>query len=128
MQQLLEKQLNKRGYYQSEINRGFLTHHWRLGYFLLCVDDFGVKYFFEHNAEHLMTVLRYHYKISHDWRIKWYLGMDLDWDYDHRKVHLSMLSYVTDAHKRLERANPHKLKHQPYPYIKPNYDAKAQYA
>ena len=100
MQQLLEKQLNKQGYQQSEINPGFWTHDWRLIYFSLCIDEFGVKYFFEHNAEHLMRVLRDHYKISHDWRIKSYLELDLDWDYNHLMVQFSMLSYVTVGHSK----------------------------
>ena len=56
-----------------------------------------MKYVGKHHVEHLMTVLRDHYKISHNWRGKRYLGIDLDWEYDHRKVHLSMMSYVTDV-------------------------------
>ena len=38
-----------------------------------------------------MTVLRETYKISSDWKVKKYLGLDLDWYYDNRKVNLSMI-------------------------------------
>ena len=90
-----------------------------------CVDDFGVKYVGKHHAEHLMTVLIENYKISHYWRGKRYLGMDLNWDYGHRKVHLSILAYATDALTRFRHANPCKPQHQPYLHIKPNYGVKA---
>ena len=53
-------------------------HKWRPISFSLCVDAFGVKYFGKKHADHLMSVLKEHYKISHDWKGKRYLGMDLD--------------------------------------------------
>ena len=56
-QQLLDKQLNKKGYRKSDIIQGFWTHDWRLICFLLCVDHFGVKYFGKQHADHLMTVI-----------------------------------------------------------------------
>ena len=74
--------------------------------FSLCVDDFGVKYVSKHHAEHLMSVLRESYKISHDWKGRKYSGLDLYWDYIHRKVHLSMLSYVTYTLTRFRHNNP----------------------
>ena len=39
-----------------------------------------------------MSVLKRNYKISADWKGQGYLGLDLDWDYEKREVHLSMLS------------------------------------
>ncbi len=59
--------------------------------FTLCVDNFGVKYIGQQQAEHLLQVLQMHYKCSQDWDGKKYLGMDIDWDYDQRKVHVLML-------------------------------------
>ena len=75
-----------------------------------------------------MTVLQEHYKISKDWTGSRYLSLDLDWDYTKRKVHLSMLTYVTAALKRFNHAQPRKPQDQPYPHVKPIYGAKAQYA
>ena len=60
IQQLLEKRLNKKGYKQSEITKGFWTHNWHPICFLLCVDDFGVKYVGKQHADHQMTVLGEH--------------------------------------------------------------------
>ena len=66
-QKLLEQRLNKEGYYQSEHTPGLCTHTWRPITFSLCVDDFGVKYIGKIHADHLLTVLQTHYKISRDW-------------------------------------------------------------
>ena len=74
-----------------------------------------------------MTVLREHYKISHDWKGKRYLGLDIDWDYDNRKVQLSIMAYVTDVLTRFGHNHPCKPQHQPYPHISPIHGVKAQY-
>ena len=87
-----------------------------------------MKYVGKHHAEHLMSVLREHYKIYHDWKVKRYLGLDIDWCYGHRKVHLTMLPYITDALTIFRHDNPRNPQHQPYPHIRPNYGAKDQYA
>ena len=75
-----------------------------------------------------MTVLREHYKISCVWKQKQYLRMNLDWDNSNRKVHLSMLAYVTDALTRFRHNHHQKTQHQPYLHIKQTYGAKSQYA
>ena len=63
-QELIDKILKKKGYHQIRITPGFRTHKWRPICFALCVDDFGVKHVEKQHAEHLMTVLIKHYKIS----------------------------------------------------------------
>ena len=75
-----------------------------------------------------MTVLREYYKISHNWSVKRYLGVDIYWDYDHCKLHLPIFSYVPDALTRFQHANPRKPQHQIYQHIKPNHGVKEQYA
>ena len=107
-QELLEKRLNKKGYHQRKITPLLWKHTWRPICFSLCVDDFRVKYVVKHHAEHLMSVLRESYKISNDWKGKKYLGLYLDWEYIHRKLHLSMMSYVTDSLTRFRHNNPRK--------------------
>ena len=74
-----------------------------------------------------MTFIREHYKISHNWKGKSYLGLDIDWDYGNRKVHLSIMAYVTDAITRFRHNHPCKSQHQPYLKINPMYGAKSQY-
>ena len=43
------------------------------------VDDFGVKYVGHEHAIHLKDTLEQHYKVTNDWRGKWYIGIALDW-------------------------------------------------
>jgi hypothetical protein len=54
------------------------------------VDNFGIKDVGREHAEHLASVLNEHYKCKLEWE-GWYLGMDIDWDYTCRTVHVSML-------------------------------------
>ena len=120
-QKLLEKRLNAEGYNQDTFVPGLWTHTWRPITLTLCVDYFGVKYSGKQHVDHLMTVLSNHYTISSDWTGLRYLGLDLNWDYEKREVHISMLSYVQDALTRFHHSRPHKPQHQPYPHAKISY-------
>ena len=114
-QQLLEKQLNKKGYKQIEITPGLGTQEWSPISLSLCMDDFGLKYFGRQHPDHLMSFLKEHYKIYHDWKSKRYLGLDIGWDHDNRKVHPSMLAYIAEALTRFEHKHPRKPQDQPFP-------------
>ena len=127
-QQLLEARLNAHGYRQSPITPGLWRHDFRPISFTLCVDDFGIKYVGKEHVDHLSAILGQHYKCSHDWTGTRYLGMDIDWDYTDKKVHISMLDYVPEALTRFQHPKPKKPQHQPYPHVKPTYGATKQYA
>ena len=64
---LLEKRLNKSGYYQSKLVPGLWKHKWRPVQFTLVVDDFGVKYEGREHAEHLASVLKKFYNVTEEW-------------------------------------------------------------
>ena len=66
-QELLEERLNKHGYKQSLYTPGLWSHATRNIQFTLVVDDFGVKYVGKENADHLISCIKEHYKISEDW-------------------------------------------------------------
>ncbi len=51
-----------------------------------------------------------------------------DWDYEQRKVHLSMPGYVKKALTRFQYFLPNKPQNQPHPHIPPKCGAKVQYA
>jgi hypothetical protein len=57
-QELLEKRLNARGYYQSKFTPGLWTHETRNTKFALVVDDFGIKYESDEDAQHLINLLK----------------------------------------------------------------------
>jgi hypothetical protein len=125
--ELLEKRLNKHGYYQSKLIPGLWKHKTRPIQFTLVVDDFGVKYVGQEHAIHLKQVLEEHYKVTTDWAGERYVGIHLKWDYNKRQVHLYMPGYVKKALIQFG----HKLKNkqnQPFPHTPIKYGAKKQYA
>ncbi|EJK53767.1 hypothetical protein THAOC_26721 [Thalassiosira oceanica] len=127
-QELLEQRLAKHGYRQDKIVPGLWQHDWRPIRFSLVVDDFGVEYVGEEHAQHLIDVLRADYKITEDWEGGKYIGIDLEWDYDKRQVHLSMPDYVIKALEELGYTFPGKRQDSPHPHVAPNYGAKQQFA
>eukprot|EP00804_Cyclotella_cryptica_P023951 CCRYP_010059-RA/>CCRYP_010059-RA protein AED:0.46 eAED:0.46 QI:0/0/0/1/0/0/2/0/108 len=50
------------------VTPGFWKHDWWPIAFVLCVDDFGVKYVGIEHAKHLLHALNTHYTTSHDWK------------------------------------------------------------
>ncbi len=106
--ELLEKRLNEHGYKQSMLIPGLWKHDtWDIT-FTLVVDDFGIKYIAKADAIHLMETLKQNYKITEDWSGSKYIGLTFDWDYENRKVHLSMPGYVQKSLKRFEHTAPKK--------------------
>jgi hypothetical protein len=87
--ELLEKRLNKRGYWQSKLVPGLWKHDTRPIQFTLVV-DVGIKYVGKEHAQHLKNALKEHYKLTCDWTGKQYIGITLDWDYNKRHIHISM--------------------------------------
>lgn len=65
-QELLEKRLNAGGYYQSKLTPGLWTHETRSSKFASVVDDFGIKYKREEDAQHLIGALTPFYNITVD--------------------------------------------------------------
>ena len=127
-QELLEERLNKHDYFQSQHTPGFWTHKWRPICFSLVVDDFGVKYVGKEHAEHLVSVIDEHYDCKCEWDGRRYLGLTLDWDYEQRKIHLSMPDYIPDALKRFKHMKPKQPQLSPHPHTIPQYGQKTQYA
>ncbi len=74
--------------------------------FSLVVDNFGVKYVGKENAQHLLGTIQKHYKSLCDWEGEQYCGLTIKWDYEGRKVHLSMPTYVLKALKRFQHPPP----------------------
>ena len=127
-QQLMEKRLNAKGYYQSKITPGFSTHKWRPISFSLYVYEFEVKYVWQEYAKHLLTTINQHYDTLHEWEGEWSIGLAINWDYPQLMVHISMPNYCKKASKRFQHEIPKKRQNQPYPHTKLIYAAKQQYA
>jgi hypothetical protein len=128
VQELLKKCLNKHGNCQSPITPSLWQHNFCPISFTLYIDNFGTKYVGREHVEHLSGILKEHYKCSQDWSSAHCLGMNIDWDYINKNVHVSMLDYVPEALIRFQHAPPTKPQHQPYPHVKPTYGETKQYA
>ncbi len=77
---LLEKRLNKHGYQQRRLVPGLWKHDTRPIQFTLVMDDFGVKYVGEVNAQRLKNTTEKHYRLTCNWTGTRYIGITLDWD------------------------------------------------
>jgi len=96
--------------------------------FTLVVDDFLIQYTSIFNAHHLIDALQKKYVITIDWEAKIYIGITLKWDYDKRKVQLSMPKYVPKALERIGHIFNGKPEHSPAAHTPINYGSKVQYA
>ncbi|KAL7480508.1 LOW QUALITY PROTEIN: hypothetical protein ACHAW6_006199, partial [Cyclotella cf. meneghiniana] len=86
--ELLEKRLNAKGFAQSRFTPGLWTHESK-------PIQFTLVYVGKESAQFLGDALKENYTISVDWEGEKYVGLKLDWDYDKRKVPLSMPGYVS---------------------------------
>jgi hypothetical protein len=123
--ELLEKQLNKQGYFQSKLVPGLWSHKTRRIQFILVVDDFGVKYVGKEHTEHLKQVLKEHHKVTTDWKGKRYVGIHMKWDYAKQQVHLYMPDYVKKALIQFGH-QINNCQNQPFPHTLIQYGSKKQ--
>jgi uncharacterized protein YktA (UPF0223 family) len=125
---LLETRLNAEGYFQSKLVSGMWKHKTRDIKFVLIVDDFGIKYIKEADLDHLIAALEKHYEVTVDKEGREYVKIELDWDYENIKVHLSMQPYLQKALRQFNNVVPSKSQDSPYPHVPPKYDEKEQFA
>ena len=102
----LVNNLQKFGYAQAEGTTGLWSHKTKPTKFALCVDDFGVKYFSQDDAKHLIDALKKHYITSQDWTRKNYCGFKINWNYEKNYVDISIPKYIQNALTRYK----HKIK------------------
>jgi hypothetical protein len=124
---LLEQRLGMHGYSQSKVVPGLWLHKSRPITFTLIVDDFGVKYVGKEHAKHLIRILKEYYEISEDWSGNKYIGINFDWDYVNRRVHLSMPGYIERVLRRFGHNRSPRMQNSPHPHVAPTYRAKVQF-
>ena len=78
----LVEHLKPYGYSPVTGTNGIFSHSTRQTKFCLCVDDFGIKYYSEDDADHLHNTLRQKYTVTVDKEGKQYCGFTFDWHYD----------------------------------------------
>ena len=123
--QHLVKNLDKDGYEPMKFTPGLWRHRSRPTTFTLCVDDFGVKYFSQEDADHLIAAVKSSYECTVDWTGSLYCGLNLKWDYDQGFMDVSMDGYVRRALKRFEHVpSSSRTQHAPHPWTAPTYGKK----
>ena len=93
----LVSNLEPNGYYPVRACPGLWKCTSRPTVFSLCVDDFGVKHHSKEDLNHLLEILRKHYKCTIDKEGKNYLGLTLSWNYVDKYVDASMPGYIRAA-------------------------------
>ena len=120
--------LKPHGYTPCPLTHGLWRHATRDVVFSLVVDDFGVRYTCQDDADHLITTLKAAYDVSIDWSGSRYCGLTLKWDYENRTCDISMPGYIERALLRFQHTTGRSPEHSPHPWQRPNYGAKTQFA
>ena len=107
-QDRLVKHLASHGYHQAKHTPCLFKHESNSVAFTLVVDDFGIKYTREADADHLMSTLRKLYIMTEDRATKQkYVGITIEHDLQNRTIYLTMPGYVHKAIVRFGHAkNP----------------------
>jgi hypothetical protein len=121
----LVKKLAPHGYEPMPFTPGLWRHRTKRTTFVLCVDDFGVKYFSKDDAQHLIDALEADYQLTTDWTGSLYCGLTLDWHYDKGYVDVSMPGYVPRALKRFAHPIPRRAQHAPHKWQAPVYGSRS---
>ena len=77
----LVKNLQPHGYAPVENSLVLCTHYTLPTTFNLSVDDFGIKFFANNDATHLLDSLKKHYYITIECYSRNYHGITIDWNY-----------------------------------------------
>ena len=78
----LRENLKMHGYSPDKYSPNIWVHEHHSTKFCLCVDDFGVKYTSQKEADHLIGALQESYDITIDKSGKSFCGLDLEWNYE----------------------------------------------
>ena len=72
---------------------GIWTHSLKKLSFCVCVDDFGLKYFNQQDAQEFLNYLGTKYKYNVDCSGQSFYGLPSDWNYNKGHVDISMPNY-----------------------------------
>jgi hypothetical protein len=121
--ELFRRRLSQDGYRPTKHTYGLWTHNTCPITLSLVVDDFGIKYVGQEHKKHLKASIEKHYKMSCDWTVSAYCGLQLVWDYKNRCVYLSMLGYIKAALHKFQHPPPIHIENAPHTWSPPVYGA-----
>ena len=111
---LLKKRLANHEYHEITHTPGLFRHEIHQIGFTLVVDNFGIKYVGEENANHLLGVLKEFYKMEEYWTGGLYCGIILGCHYKEQYVDIAMPNYVTKQLLTYGRSPPKQAQHTPF--------------
>ncbi len=112
--QLLEKCLADKGYYQCQHTPGLWHHIWRNTTFCLVVDDFGIKVTNMQDMDHLVNALKEHINVTINMTGSLFCGIQLTWKYAQGHVNCHMPGYINKALTKYQHPKPITFQHAPY--------------
>ncbi len=124
--QLLEKRLAAKEYYQCQHTLGQWQHMWRTIMFCLVIDNFSIKVTNIADFKHLKEALEEHYTVAVYYKGSLFCGVKLTWDYAHCHVDCSMLGYIATALKEYQHTALTVPQNAPYNAAAIQYGAKVQ--
>jgi hypothetical protein len=124
--QLLEKCLATKEYYQCQHTPGLRRHVWQIITFGLAVDDFSIKVTNMHNMDHLVDALREHYTVAVNMTGSLFCGIHLTWNYTQGHIYCHMPGYINKALTKYQHPKPVSPQHAPYNVAPIQYGAQVQ--
>jgi hypothetical protein len=124
--QLLEKCLATKGYYQYHHTPGLWCHVWQNIMFCLVVDDFGIKVTNMHDMDHHVNALKEHYTVAVDMPGSLFCSIHPTWNYTQGHVDCHMPGYINKALTKYQHPKPVSPQHAPYKAVPIQYGARVQ--
>ena len=94
----------------------------------MAVNNFGIKYFSNQDANNLLFALQDKYSITIDSSDDLYLGLSINWQCDQGYVEISIPDYMPKALAKFKHPPPHLPQHAPHAWTAPVYGQKTRYA
>jgi hypothetical protein len=124
--QLREKCLAIKGYYQCQHTPGLWCHIWKNITFCLVGDDFCIKVTNMHNMDHLINALKEHYTLAIDMTGSLFCSIHLTWNYTQGHVDCHVPRYINKALTKYQHPKPVSPQHNPYKAAPIQYGARVQ--
>ena len=119
--------LEKESYYKAATTPGLWKHKWRPIQFCLIVDDFCAVYVGIEHFNHLLLVLQRYHQVQTNMVGNKIAGLNVQWDFPSKRVHIDMKSYVKDLLLSLNWPMPKKSQQSPFTATPIAYGQKTQF-
>ncbi len=115
------------GYYKAATTPGLWKHKWQPIQFCLIVDDFCIEYLGIKHFNHLHLVLQRYHQVQTNMAGDKIAGLNVQWDFPSKQVHIDMRSYVKDLLLSLNLPMPKKPQLSPFTAMLIAYCQKAHF-